>query len=93
MYLYFWWFDRIECANKRDANAFNVVIERMSTDEIPASANVCEAIASDEEVISDIRPFSRFDVESLSKSHMHCTFRLRLAEFRGGVTDNYIWYW
>jgi len=65
----------------------------MGTDVVPASANICETVASDKEIVGDIRPLSRFDMEGLSKSHAECTLRLRGTKVCRGVTNNYVWYW
>lgn len=83
-------YDRVESADEGDADAAVVVAERMGADVVPAPADVRESVAADEEVVADVRPFSRLDVEGLGESHVKRTLGLRGAEVRDGVTDDHV---
>lgn len=58
-------YGRIESADEGDADAAIVEAEGMGADIIPASADVCEAVAADEEVVGDIWPLLRFNMKGL----------------------------
>lgn len=93
MQLSFRRYNCIEGTDKGDTDASIVETKGMSTNVVPASTDVRKTVASDEEVVTDVRPLSGLDMESLSKPHMERAIRLRLAEVGGGVTDDHIGYW